>query len=192
MFSRHLQLLARATVVLVAISAGQALASEPQAVTAAVSPTAVSATSPQCRGAQAARAGSRAEHTILCLINAQRARHGVPRLRLSSGLARAARGHAKDMVRRGYFDHYSPGGSSPSSRAADEGYRATTIAEDLAFGSGTWSTPAGTVAQWLDSAPHRRILLSPRVRDVGIGAAHGAPVSAYDGAVTVSATFARR
>jgi uncharacterized protein YkwD len=193
MSSSNLKHLARATVLLAAAYGGQAIASEPTAVTAAITPTAVSAAAPQCREAKAARAGSRAEHTIVCLINAQRRRHGLPKLRVSAGLTRAARGHARDMVRRSYFDHYGPGGSSPTSRAEAHGYSgARTIAENLAYGNGAWGSPAGTVALWLGSAPHRRTLLARSLRDVGIGTATGAPKRGYPDAVTVSATFARR
>jgi uncharacterized protein YkwD len=193
MSSSHLQHLARATVLLAAAYSSQAIASEPKAVAAAISPTAVSAAAPDCREAKAARAGSRAEHTIVCLINAHRRRYGLPKLRVSAQLARAARGHARDMVRHSYFDHYGPSGSSPTSRAVAEGYRgARTIAENLAYGSGDWGSPAGTVALWLGSAPHRRTLLARSLRDVGIGTASGAPQQGYPDAVTVSATFARR
>ena len=97
------------------------------------------------------------------------------------------------MVRRGYFDHRSPGGSSPSSRAADAGYNGVTIAENLAFGTGSWGTPAGTVAQWLGSPPHRAALFSPRLRDIGIGVADGCPSAGFrDVGTTVAATLGRR
>ena len=129
----------------------------------------------------------------MCLINAHRRRHGLPKLHVSAELARAARGHARDMVRHSYFDHYGPAGSSPTSRAAAQGYRGVrTIAENLAYGSGAWGSPAGTVALWLGSAPHRRTLLARSLRDMGIGTARGAPRPGYGDAVTVSATFARR
>src|SRR5689334_22870273 len=143
MLPRVLQLAAPTLVVLCAALAAQGLGGAVSAAFAAPTASAVAASAPQCHGAYASGAGRRAAHTIVCLINAQRARHGVARLDPSGDLARAARRHARDMVRRGYFEHVSPGGSSPSSRAAAAGYHGVTIAENLAFGTGSWGTPAG-------------------------------------------------
>jgi uncharacterized protein YkwD len=193
MLPRILQFAAPALITLSAAVAGSGLGGAVEAADAAPTATAVASAAPQCHGAYASGAGKRAAHTIVCLINAQRARHGLPRLNPRGDLARAARRHARDMVRRGYFDHRSPGGSSPASRAADAGYHAVTIAENLAFGAGSWGTPAGTVAQWLGSPPHRRALLSPRLRDIGIGVAGGCPTAGYrDVGTTVAATLGRR
>ena len=47
------------------------------------------------------------------------------------------------------------------------------------------------VAEWLHSAEHRAILLSPRFREVGIGLAIGAPGTGEGGA-TVAADFGAR
>ncbi len=156
------------------------------------SAAAIAAASPECRGATISGSGDRQEHTILCLINAARAQAGVPRLRRSRALARAAERHARDMTRRDYFDHASPEGTTPDGRAARAGYDSSLIAENLAFGTGSWGTPAGAVAQWLGSAPHRRALLDRRARDLGIGAADGSPLRGAHGGTTVAAMFGRR
>lgn len=159
---------------------------------AASSAVAVAAAFPECRHATQAGAGRAQEHTILCLINAERRRAGVPRLRRSRALSRAAERHARDMTRRNYFDHVSPSGATPMARALRAGYAATTLAENLAFGTGSWGTPAGAIAQWLDSPGHRRAMLSPEVRELGVGAVSGSPLSDVNGGVTVAAEFGRR
>ena len=56
------------------------------------------------------------------LMNAKRAQHGLHRLRPNGALARAARWHAHDMVRRRYVSHYSKAGRGPASRMAGAGY----------------------------------------------------------------------
>src|SRR5215211_6590786 len=45
---------------------------------------------------------------IACLVNAQRARHGLPPLRLNRRLARVAGVHARDIVRYQFIGHDSP------------------------------------------------------------------------------------
>ena len=159
---------------------------------AARSAKAVAAAAPQCRNATQAGAGRAQERTILCLINAERARAGVSRLRRNGALARAAERHARDMTRRDYFAHVSPSGATPLARAIRAGYGAATLAENLAFGTGSWGTPAGAVAQWLDSPGHRRAMLSPAVRELGVGAVSGSPMAGVSGGVTVAAEFGRR
>src|SRR4051794_29438360 len=44
----------------------------------------------------------------LALVNQARAARGVPALRADPRLARAARGHSRDMVAHAYFEHTSP------------------------------------------------------------------------------------
>ena len=136
--------------------------------------------------------GRRQQHAILCLINVERSRAGVPRLRLNGALSRAAERHARDMTRRDYFAHTSPSGVTPMARVKRAGYNPSTLAENIAFGTGSWGTPAGTISQWLDSPPHRRAMLSSGVRDLGIGAASGSPLPGVSGGTTVTADFGRR
>ena len=145
-----------------------------------------------CSGAHAAGAGRRQERAILCLVNRQRARHGLRRLRARRTLARAAERHARDMSRHNFFAHYGRRGSTPRSRVRRAGYRCRTIGENLAYGRGYPGTPAGIVAMWMASPPHRQTMLSPRVRDLGVGAARGVPRPGFRGGVTVAAEFARR
>ncbi len=136
---------------------------------------AVAAAGP-CAGAGERSDPAVRRHAVRCLVNNARATNGLPRLRSSSTLARAASRHARDMVRRDYFEHTSPGGSTPATRARSAGYRGRSIGETLAFAVPA-ATPARTVRGWLRSAAHRRILLSPAMRDMGVGIARGAPLA---------------
>lgn len=195
MLSKHAIPVAVVVCAALAVLSAPTLASGDQSsplARAARSPVAVAAASPQCSGATASGAGRRQEHTILCLINAERRRVGVPRLERSGALARAAERHSRDMTRRNYFSHTSPSGATPRQRARRAGYSPAMIGENLAFGTGAWGTPAGTVAQWLDSPGHRRVMLSPDVRDLGVGAVSGSPMADFDGGTTVAAVFGRR
>lgn len=129
---------------------------------------------------------------IRCLVNRERERQDLPRLRADARLADAAAEHSRDMVRRRFFDHVSPGGSTPARRVSRAGYAWTSLGETIAWGTGPYGTPAGTVERWMDSPPHRRILLEPRLRDIGVGVAEGAPVRGASGGTTVTADLGRR
>jgi uncharacterized protein YkwD len=146
----------------------------------------------RCSGTHTAGASRRQERAILCLVNRQRARYGLRRLRSRRTLAVAAERHARDMARHNYFAHYGRNGSSPRSRVRRAGYRCKTVGENLAYGRGHPGTPAGIVAMWMASPPHRQTMLSPRVRDLGVGAVRGVPRPGFRGGVTVAAEFARR
>ena len=121
-----------------------------------------------------------------CLVNAARAAHGLRRLRASRSLASAASSHARDMVRRDFFEHTSPGGSTPSDRARRAGYRGLHVGETIAFAVGPDATPAGAVRGWLESAAHRIVILDPDMRHAGVGIAPGAPTDG--GSTTAGAT----
>src|SRR4051794_36676109 len=84
-------------------------------------------------GAVTSRAAARA---TLCLLNAERRRHFLRRLRPNSRLAAAARRHSRDMVRRRYFSHTTPSGTPFDVRIRHTGYllgaRRWMIGENLA------------------------------------------------------------
>jgi uncharacterized protein YkwD len=138
---------------------------------------------------------ARARQATLCLINRARAAHGLGRLRHAALLDRAAAAHSRDMVRRDFFSHNSPGGSTPSQRIDRSGYlsgaRSWAIGETIAWGTGRLATPASIVRGWLNSPEHRAILLDGRFHDLGIGVAIGAPNEGRRGA-TFTGDFGAR
>ena len=115
----------------------------------------------------------------LCTLNAERARHGLPRLKLNKKLSAAGRRHSRDMVRRDYFAHDTLGGGTFVDRIRRSGYLrgagSWSVGENLAWGSHQRSAPRAITAMWMDSAGHRANILSPAFREVGIGFAIGAP-----------------
>jgi uncharacterized protein YkwD len=121
---------------------------------------------------------STARLAVLCLLNARRAAAGLPALRQSRSLRTAAGHFATSMVRRSFFGHVSPGGSTLRARVAQTSYlsrtRSWSLGENIAYGAGTLGTPAAIVSAWMGSPPHRANILT-RFRDVGIGIARGLP-----------------
>jgi uncharacterized protein YkwD len=99
------------------------------------------------------------------------------------------------MVARAYFSHVSPSGSSFADRLRRVGYAraqcAWSAGETLAWGTGDMRSPASRVAGWMQSPPHRAILLSPSFREAGIGVVAGSPGFGSSGATYVG-EFGRR
>jgi uncharacterized protein YkwD len=143
---------------------------------AALCPAMASADTP-CEGAggtlEQLGAGA-ASAATLCLLNREREAHGLPALRVSARLARAAQRHSDDMVARRYFAHGNYG-----ARIARTGWtrhrRSYTIGENLAYATGAEATPGAVVAAWMASAGHRANILQRRFRAIGIGIAAGTP-----------------
>jgi uncharacterized protein YkwD len=112
---------------------------------------------------------------VRCLVNRERAAHGLPALQASERLRAAAAAHSADMVTRSFFDHVAPGGGTVSDRARRAGYSGRTLGEDIAWGTNELSTPAAIVEAWMHSPPHRAVILGHRFREIGVGVAAGTP-----------------
>jgi uncharacterized protein YkwD len=140
---------------------------------------------------------SRAYDAVLCLVNQERARRGLRALRRSAELTQAAVDHSSDMVTRRYFAHASLEGETARERVLRTGYfRGSAngkVEEALAVGWAQLSTPRALVSNLMRSPSHQSILLSRRLRDVGIGLVLGAPQPqpGLSGA-TLTLTVARR
>ena len=122
---------------------------------------------------------SQVKRTVLCLVNRERTRRGLKRLRASSKLDRAATKHSRDMVRRGYFDHVSPGGGTMQDRLEQAGWfngaRSYAFAENIAWGGGHLGSAKRIVQSWMKSAGHRHNILGRRYTELGVGIALGTP-----------------
>ena len=129
-----------------------------------------------------ARTASTSESSLLAAINSARTARGLAPVRIDVRLARVARSHSADMLRRNYFSHGSFSTRIRASRA-----RGPMFGEDLAWG--TAATPQWIVGQWLASPAHRAVLLRPGFRRVGVGVVTGT-FHGYGGATVVTADFA--
>ena len=139
---------------------------------------------------------SQLEHTVLCLLNRERTSRGLSRLRSNDRLERAARGHSRHMVDAKFFAHDSPGGASVMERVKRRGYRSNSgllVGENIAWGSGSYATPAEILDGWMNSPGHRANILHPAFREIGVGVAIGAP-RAVNGqpAATYTTDFGKR
>jgi uncharacterized protein YkwD len=122
---------------------------------------------------------ARAAEATTCLVNAERRKRGLVKLRADRNLAVAAGRHARDMVKRGYFSHKTPAGRTVGDRLRAAGFgkpgQGWRAGEALGWGTGSRATPAALLRAWLNSPAHRRLLLDRRFRKLGVGVASGAP-----------------
>ena len=112
------------------------------------------------------------EAELLTLTNQARLDNGVGTLEPDEGLAQAARHHAEEMARLGYFSHTSPVGENATvgQRVARSGSFIGTLGENLAL-VGEVNTAQTTTTGWLESPGHRANLLNPKFTHVGFGTA---------------------
>ena len=128
---------------------------------------------------------------FLRLINAERQRAGAPPLHLSDALTRAAEEHAAEIARRGSPKLQAGSTEEMHERLQRAGYQAHAWTESLASSPGN---PATVLRNWRQGDPGGyRELLSPEVRDLGIGLdrLRGAPLYIFLFAVPQEDYFAR-
>jgi uncharacterized protein YkwD len=128
------------------------------------------------RGTAGLRDLDRVRAEMLARVNAARKKAGAPPLRSNSRLDQAAQRHAEDMLARGYFAHESPEGKTVRDRARAAGYDWRNIGENVAEGQFSVDEVMDT---WLRSPGHRRNILDPHFKELGVGLARGRSGDTY-------------
>ena len=110
---------------------------------------------------------------VVDAINAERQKQGLPALRIEGVATRTAKAQSEDMLGRGYFDHITPEGWTPSQRYTMlGGAGARKVAENLIKGAGD---AQAIVSAWMASPGHRANILDADVNEVGVGVASSDP-----------------
>lgn len=117
------------------------------------------------------------EVAVLNLVNQERAAAGLVPLMPHATLQRAARDHGREMFASGYLTHLSRDGRTPRDRVLALGVRVTVIGENLAYAVDARAAHEALMA----SGPHRRNILLPEYRLVGVAVVDGGP----DGVIVV-------
>ena len=119
----------------------------------------------------------RARQLTLCLLNGERARHGLPVLQRRAQLDVASQRHSEDMVARRFFEHDTPDGADPQQRMLAAGYPSDNAitGENIAWAAGRRASPGQVVDLWMNSPPHRENILRGEFTEVGLGLTPGAP-----------------
>jgi uncharacterized protein YkwD len=122
---------------------------------------------------------------VLVAINDLRREQGLHELELNSALWRASLGHSVSMAKHGYFSHSGWNGSpfwqriKPNYRPQPTSYWG--VGENMLWASPELSADQA-VEMWLASSPHRKNLLNPAWREVGLGAVRAlAAPGVYEG-----------
>jgi uncharacterized protein YkwD len=123
---------------------------------------------------------------VLCLVNAERAKHGLKKLARSKVLAQAATNHSKDMIKRRYFDHVGPRGPAFAARLRRVRYRGGA-AENIGYGA-DFSAQL-IVRAWMNSPGHRANILTGKMRFGGLGVVVDMPVSPRNPGATYTMVF---
>lgn len=129
---------------------------------------------------------SKRESALLEAVNKVRVAHDLRPLRLDRTLARVAQRHSTAVLRRDVFTH-----GAFATRIRRSGARGPFFGENLAWGTGSRAYASRIVRGWLRSPGHRRNLLRPGFRRIGVGAVTG-NFAGYRGATVVTADFAGR
>lgn len=112
------------------------------------------------------------EREIVVQVNQARAAAHLPALRVEGKLTRIARWRSQDMAARGYFSHQIP----PSSVRVmdvlrDRGYCTRYVGEAIGWNNESPAAASERIFRmWMDSPPHRAILLGKPYIRIGVGA----------------------
>jgi len=109
------------------------------------------------------------EEKMFTMVNQERISAGVPALESRNVLIDVATNHCEDMLRRGYFSHYTLEGLSPFDRMAKANIDFTFAGENLALAPNTELAMKGL----MQSPGHRENILSINFHRVGIGVIDG-------------------
>ncbi|MFO0844143.1 MAG: CAP domain-containing protein [Gemmataceae bacterium] len=118
------------------------------------------------------------EIEVVRLTNLERTRRGLAPLTFNPLLNNAASLHSADMAARGRMSHDLYGTTLPTleTRIDFVGYSASLWAENIAYG---YPSARAVLNAWMNSPGHRANILSPALREVGVGVVAGANGALY-------------
>ncbi|MED2932061.1 CAP domain-containing protein [Bacillus wiedmannii] len=116
--------------------------------------------------AEEAKSLSEFEQRVVELTNAERAKQGLPALKIDTELSKVARVKSEDMQKNNYFNHNSPTYGSPFDMMKKFGISYTSAGENIAQGQ---RTPEEVVQAWMNSAGHRANILNNGFTHIGVG-----------------------
>lgn len=105
------------------------------------------------------------EDSMFAVTNAQRAKHGLRPLGLSTSARRVARRHSLDMFQRAFFGHINPDGWDLPERLRHAGVWYASSGENIARTLDIKSAHKGL----MKSKKHRSNILGPSYTHIGIG-----------------------
>lgn len=153
----------------------------------------------RCEGSDAKPekvSSQKARKAVICLINKERAKHGIGRLRHNEKVDQAANKHNKRMVKSGCFAHQCPGESSLTGRLTSSRYLPCGCSwgagENIVWAKGKRGSARELVDSWMASSGHRANILDRSFDHVGVGVVWRSPSGRFRRAATATAVFGFR
>lgn len=109
------------------------------------------------------------ENKMIDLVNKERLSRGIKALVYDSILRQIGREYSEDMLKRGYFSHYSPEGLTVAERTLKKEVDFLVVGENLAYAPNTEAAFKG----FMNSQGHRANILSTDYGKIGIGVMDG-------------------
>jgi|GEM_PF-1047046 len=103
---------------------------------------------------------------ILELVNNERSKRGLNKIKLNTELNNAAFNHSKDMNDNNYFDHEGLNGSNFSERSIKENYTGFPRSENIAKG---YQNANDVHLGWMKSEGHKKNILLADITEMGLG-----------------------
>lgn len=101
---------------------------------------------------------------VVSLVNAERAKNGLPALQMDSRVAAAAQTRAGEL--KSSFSHSRPDGRSCFTALTEAGASYRGAGENIAYGQ---TSPEAVMNAWMNSAGHRANILSNKYTTIGVG-----------------------
>lgn len=106
------------------------------------------------------------EQKVVELTNQERAKQGLPALKVDAELSKVAKEKSRDMQANNYFDHNSPTYGSPFDMMKQFGIEYSSAGENIAMGQ---PTPEEVVQAWMNSEGHRKNIMNSNYTHIGVG-----------------------
>lgn len=101
---------------------------------------------------------------VLSLVNKERAKEGLPALKIDAKVTKAANVRAREIKKS--FSHTRPDGSSYSTALKEQGVSYRMSGENIAWGQ---KTPEQVMNAWMSSSGHRANIMNKNYKNIGIG-----------------------
>lgn len=115
---------------------------------------------------------SEIEQMIFSKVNEERSKAGVAPLSYNNTMQKYARIKSKDMGDRKYFSHEDPSGQLITAKMKADGVSYSAWGENIAYiggQSGNASLANQFMTNWMNSAGHRKNILSSNFKSIGVG-----------------------
>lgn len=106
------------------------------------------------------------EQEVVKLVNAERAKAGLPALKEDWELSRVAKYKSQDMHDKKYFSHTSPTYGSPFTMMKNFGITYKSAGENIAMGQ---KSAAEVMKAWMNSEGHKANIMSKNFTHIGVG-----------------------